>query len=824
VLGEFINDAFYQEFGLDRHFVNDPKLKIFHEDFIELLNQWNKSIGSENGLPIGLSASSILANAIMQEFDTKIETNLAPTYYGRYVDDILLVFPDSGNIKNGEDVIHYLISKKVVEENTKKQLTYKNFELKKEKQKIFYLDKKADLSIIDAIEAEINSVSSEWRFMPDLADENSSFMQKIVGFYADGNEFNDALRKIDAATIKRLGLSLMISHSHGLNQYVHPQEWKERRYAIYDLIENHIFIPQNFFNNFTFIAKIFRLMVHSEDGERAYCFIERVLEQINQFSILSTKTLTQSNGKDVDFFKFVEYTYYIFQQVFIESFNFNNKMPKRYSEKIIAKLFSEQLYEDIFINGINLYNEIQSEINQKNDTFDFDNLYFPIEKFDDTVVREINTYLFLRDLSFDGYATAVTESVLTNNRTAFFKKALSSTYSPLSNFNVDFSNYSNFLMIVDYFNLLVGGEKSSNFPLIFPTRPFSALDISVVSSLSDGRNEALYLSYVNCLRGTHSICGELAEPIVKDGIQRIVRVTNKHLSHLKSVNIAITNYKVEDTFWQQSVIQKPIKDIERYRQLEHIVNEAVKKRPDYLVLPELSIPQEWAWLISKKLLTNNISLIAGVEYIHAKEKGQKIVHNTIMKFLIADDIGFKYMKFFRQDKQVGAHGESIELKNIANIELKPNRAYRDKNIYKHGNFYFSSLICNELTDIEYRMNFRGKIDALFIVEWNKDIKSFNALVESASLDIHSYIVQVNNRKYGDSRIRAPYKDDFYRDVVQVKGGKHDYLIVGEINIEQLREFQSHHVSPQKPFKPVPTGFIMLEERKKWINEDDEEKV
>jgi hypothetical protein len=565
-------------------------------------------------------------------------------------------------------------------------------------------------------------------------------------------------------------------------------------------------------------------MVHSEDGERAYCFIERVLEQINQFSILSTKTLTQSNGKDVEFFKFVEYTYYIFQQVFIESFNFNNKMPKRYSEKIIAKLFSEQLYEDIFINGINLYNEIQSEINQKNDTFDFDNLYFPIEKFDDTVVREINTNLFLRDLSFDGYATAVTESVLTNNRTAFFKKALSSIYSPLSNFNVDFSNYSNFLMIIDYFNLLVSGEKSSNFPLIFPTRPFSALDISVVSSLSDGRNEALYLSYVNCLRGTHSICGELAEPIVKDGIQRIVRVSNKYLNNLKSVNIAITNYKVEDIFWQQSVIQKPIKDIERYRQLEHIVNEAVKKRPDYLVLPELSIPQEWAWLISKKLLTNNISLIAGVEYIHAKEKGQKIVHNTIMKFLIADDIGFKYMKFFRQDKQVGAHGESIELKNIANIELKPNRAYRDKNIYKHGNFYFSSLICNELTDIEYRMNFRGKIDALFIVEWNKDIKSFNALVESASLDIHSYIVQVNNRKYGDSRIRAPYKDDFHRDVVQVKGGKHDYLIVGEINIEQLREFQSHHVSPQKPFKPVPTGFIMLEERKKWINEDDEEKV
>jgi len=819
-LSNFLKNTFYQSFGLDKYFEDAPHIKTFHEDFIGLLEQWNQSINSKHGLPIGLSASSVLANAIMQKFDNRIETNLAPTYYGRYVDDILLVFPDNGNMKNGEDVLDYLVSKEIVRVNKKDKLKYKNFEFKKEKQKIFYLDKEADLSIIDAIEAEINSVSSEWRFMPDLADDNSLFMQKIVGFYADGNEFNDALRKIDAATIKRLGLSLLISHSHGLNQYVHPKEWKERRYAIYDLIENHIFIPKNFINNFTFISKIFRLMVHSEDGERAYCFLERVINQINQFDTLSNKTLKSSDGNKAKFFKFVEYAYYILQQVFIESFNLDNQMPKRYSEKIISKLFHNQLYEEIFTSCRILYDEIQQEIHRKNDHSGFENLHFPIDEFNESIAKEINSYLFLRDLSFDAYAISVTESMLANKKTSFFKRAISSVPTSLSNFTVDFNTYTNFLLIIDDFNSLLDDKKTSNFPLIFPTRPFSALDISIISSLSNGKNEALYLSYINCLRGTHSISGELAESIAKDNIQNIVHVTNKHLKRKNNVHVAITNYEVGNTFWKQSVLQKSIKNIKRYKQLEHIVNEAVKKRPDYLILPELSIPQEWAWLISKKLLANDISLIAGVEYTHSKEKGKKIVHNSIMKFLVADDIGFKYMKFFRQDKQVGAHGESIELKNIANIELKPKKAYEDKNIYKHGNFYFSSLICNELTDIEYRMKFRGKIDALFIVEWNRDIKSFNALVESASLDIHSYIVQVNNRNYGDSRIRAPYKDDFNRDIVQVKGGKHDYLIVGEINIEQLREFQSHQVSPSKPFKPVPTGFKMLKERKKWDNEID----
>ena len=133
------------------------------------------------------------------------------------------------------------------------------FKLKKSKQKIFYLDKNADLSIIDGMEAEINSVSSEWRFLPDIADKNSSLLNKIIGFYGDGKEFNDALRKIDSTTIKRLGLSLLISHSHSLNEYISSKEWSEQRYKIYDLIENHIFIPQNFINNYAFISRLFGL-------------------------------------------------------------------------------------------------------------------------------------------------------------------------------------------------------------------------------------------------------------------------------------------------------------------------------------------------------------------------------------------------------------------------------------------------------------------------------------------------------------------------------------------------------------------------------------
>jgi hypothetical protein len=797
ILEEFLEENFYKEFNLDEKFEENSELKIFHEQFINCLKNWNIYIKSDYGLPIGLSASPILANATMRDFDKKVIENLAPTYYGRYVDDILLVFPDNGNITNGEDVIKYLLNKEIVEmkETEENILFYKHFKLKKEKQKIFYLDKNSDLSIIDGIESEINSISSEWRFMPDISDSNSSLLNKIIGFYADGKEFNDALRKIDATTIKRLGLSLLISHSHSLNQYVNPSEWEEQRNKIYDLIENHIFIPKNFFDNFTFLSKIFRLMIHSNDGQRAYCFLNKVFELIKKLEN-ATKNISSSNGKTMEFYEFKKFTYYVLQESLIETLNISNKIIPMYLKKIIDKLFKNENTEDIQSNILlKIYEEVEIE---KEITISAD------------LIKIINKKLFFRDLSFDSFSSNITEYILSKNKNHLLNKLIRDSkdfikYINLTNFEINLADsYIEFSDIV---------HKLTNFkipiiPLILPTRLFSPLDISIICPLLSNEDFQLFRKFINTLRGTHII--EETENKEKE----VVAVKNKSLN-TNIISIAITNFKVNYEYWEKSVIQKPIKSIERYSCLESIIKEAVKKKPDYLIFPELALPQEWAFLVAKKLLANNISLITGVEYIH---DGEGFINNSMMMFLVSDDIGFKHIKFFRQDKTVGAHGEIKELFDMANIKLKAEKKYENKNIYKHGNFYFSSLICNELTDIKYRYDLRGKIDALFVLEWNRDIKSFNALVESSALDIHAYVIQVNNRIYGDSRIRAPFTNDYERDIVQVRGGKHDYLIVGEIDIKSLREFQSHNISPNKPFKPVPTGFKMLKSRETWSNE------
>ena len=138
------------------------------------------------------------------------------------------------------------------------------------------------------------------------------------------------------------------------------------------------------------------------------------------------------------------------------------------------------------------------------------------------------------------------------------------------------------------------------------------------------------------------------------------------------------------------------------------------------------------------------------------------------------------------------------------------------NIIQHGDFYFGILICSELTNIDYRAKLRGLVDAVFVPEWNPDIEMFSSLIEAAAYDIHAYIVQCNDRQYGDTRIRIPAKDHYSRDIVKVKGGEEDFYVIGKLNIDVLRKFQSFHISPigsDALFKPVPVGFSIASYRK-----------
>ena len=284
---------------------------------------------------------------------------------------------------------------------------------------------------------------------------------------------------------------------------------------------------------------------------------------------------------------------------------------------------------------------------------------------------------------------------------------------------------------------------------------------------------------------------------------------------LPKQTIAVSSWKTENDSFTSAVKGLPDPDArERYSRLNRLINILISQ-PDgagYLVLPELALPPRWFMRIAEKLKGRGISLIAGVEYLHVSKKR---VRNQVWAALTHDGLGFPSLMVYRQDKQRPALHEEQELFRLAGLQMSPSITWEEPPIIQHRDFHFGVMVCSELTNIRYRTDLRGKVDAVFVPEWNSDTETFNALVESAALDIHAYIIQCNDRKFGDSRIRAPYKDRWKRDVLRVKGGIHDYCVTGEIDVLALRQFQSSHRSPSKGFKPVPDGFNadMADERK-----------
>lgn len=120
---------------------------------------------------------------------------------------------------------------------------------------------------------------------------------------------------------------------------------------------------------------------------------------------------------------------------------------------------------------------------------------------------------------------------------------------------------------------------------------------------------------------------------------------------------------------------------------------------------------------------------------------------------------------------------------------------------------FTIFNCFELTDIVHRGVFRGKIDALIAVEWNKDTDYFANIVQSAARDLHCTVVQANSSDFGDSRIYTPFHERYRRDVIRVKGGENTTLLKTTIDFSEQRSFQQRLFSPSdKRYKPTPAGF------------------
>ena len=277
----------------------------------------------------------------------------------------------------------------------------------------------------------------------------------------------------------------------------------------------------------------------------------------------------------------------------------------------------------------------------------------------------------------------------------------------------------------------------------------------------------------------------------------LISVDNGNKDKLK---LAIANVRLKHDNFVKVVKESPNRDYERYELVSKIINGAIDEHADMVVMPEAFMPFEWLSTVARTCARNNLALVTGVEHI----KIDSNIYNLTAVILPYEDAMSKnaYISFHLKTHYAPAEKREINGYRLQEISGKHYE------IYKWYGCYFPVYCCYELTSIIDRSMFQSYADFLVAIEWNRDVNYYSNILESLSRDIHCYCVQVNSSDYGDSRITKPSKTE-EKDIMRTKGGINSTILVDEIDIGRMREFQLKEYELQatdKSFKPTPPGF------------------
>jgi hypothetical protein len=770
------------------------------------------------GLPIGLSVVRVLSNVLLLYLDREIENSVFPLYYARYVDDVFLVLRDNESFESQDDVWHML---QIHVPSLKREGTSGSIRLhlpswagdtrllfQTEKQKCFFLSGASGLDLLDNIASQIREVSSERRLMPlpEQLDQTQSARALTATNTADEA---DSLRRADGLTLRRLGWSVLLRSVEVLARDLRPRDWVEERSRFYEFAHDHVIRPDKILEQIDRLPRLFSISVSLGDWKPALRIWRETiaaiyaLQEATAASVMKINGLVCQSTPSQVWDETRSQVRRFFREALFRSFSLEQGEPKaRAFHSLLSQL--EMQPSELSSLALLARETDWARIPYKEHLRLFATQHAPIRLAEEALYgryeREPELKVFL-ERSVVGKETGPCQRV----RHELCDKA--------------------------YDSLL---------PFLFPTRAYTPEEIALYLPSECVFDEPIaaahaWAEYTRAVRGVwvrSDLADEMVPPspaarageteagdatLPADGLAggEDVRPPDPNYVMIGDaagsfpVRIGITSFNTSDETWAQGAVGTPDLSPKRYKAIAKIVNQALKedKKPDYLIFPELSVPERWVRTISSKLSEGRISLIAGMDY--HRLAGNLIDSSAV---LVMDDnrLGYTTSLQIRQRKSQPAPAEEQNLLrshgqswNSSATELKP--------VYIHNDFYFSVLVCSELQNIAYRSHLQGHVDCLFVLSWNRDLDTFSSLVDSASLDVHAYIALSNNLRYGDSRVRSPAKEQFLRDVCRVRGGVNDQLVVVEIDPRTLRAQQSRIKRwPEKSdaYKPAPEGFRM----------------
>ncbi|UJF28945.1 hypothetical protein L0B70_08755 [Kaistella sp. 97-N-M2] len=791
-------------------------------------------------LPIGLLSSYILANDYLKDFDKIILEKYKPAYYGRYVDDILIVLSEPNLVNENDKHLDYFFSfekykEKLATKNdnfhqadfTESDLSevenyilynfhnivslvnnpfysnsdstsmesrifklnaYPSLFFQSEKTILHFFDKDESSIVIDKLKKELEEKSSEFRDMPNDNEDDTIFEDSAYYLNYDGSE--GKIKTLKDYKENKFGLSVYLSHKINLalrNQNILSD--KEQKKII------NFFKGENVLTFYRLWEKILTLFLVNNLPHNYVDFLFHCLEQIDKISTnkkydkeviinLQNSLVTHlfcsheiSISLNLNFFKSSDIKRYY-------EFGANRQKNKNYI------LFTSSLdfldpksYQAVRYRNSNMIRHHYVVIPLLNYT------KASTKKSLNLVDRKTHIESFNLD-----------EDLLKDSPRPikFWECCIASSFKQLNKFSkikdlqIDNDGYLKTDILYDFEPIIIEEDIYDEV-----AQDFKKSEKRLEQSYLDDAFNIYLLGNTN-----HDNNYETNEDIKKKFyIKNVNNFVVNNENKITKPKIAFANTKIEEDNILNSILKSPNLTSERYNKLANILKKAREEHTDLLLFPECFIPINLLSTLSRYSVDNGTLIVTGLEHITLN----KTSFNFVATILPVEVNGIKDATIILRLKNNYSPGEENLINKNHLIVPKPKTELAQ--IINWRNLYFSVCYCFEMANITQREKLKGKIDLLIGIEWNKDTPYFSNIVEASTRDLHCYVAQVNTSNFGDTRLSQP-TESAVKDILKLKGGTNDLIITGEINTKKLRDFQriKTSINDSKEFKPLPPNF------------------
>lgn len=826
-----ISEEKFKSIYTDFHTPQMPRwVKPVHDYIYSVLKSYSAKVRALNAdtklqlgervfLPIGFLPSNLLANWFLTPFDKAISDRINPVYYGRYVDDIIIVDKVEKNnelrkkaCKGGDDA-GKLTAKEVIKtyfcncggegpifeminldnhddqlsDGTAHECDYKivnsvfGFDVAEStlpcvcvqdnKVKAFYFQEGSTRALLDCFRAEIGKNASEFRLLPDVS-KLLRYNDYSEIFRLENGETPNKLRGIEDLYVDRYSLSKFLGKYRKAGNLI-----RDRKENAFDRNLAAFMDGRALIEHYILWERLFEIMVVNERFDLIEKLFEKIYEAINAYIV--PKHLVCCGEKTNIAHKSLLLTL------------------RAAVCRTLALCWGPHI--DTMIENIS---KIAKEARDK--LFDCNGLN-----------EQRKAYCSSRMI--DKYAIPV---------------PLMTSFDKL---NLDAERTINLchlesLMACKGFMFI---DEENAYPYCpYIVRPQEIAYALLCQSMADGKSidapktqqkkiERLYYQFNYPEMKNHLSAKAFKEvDVIEYGanprdLHQVVSVKGDSKSQIK---IAIGNARLDDEDFRKALTDQPNRSLDRYEQFNQLMNAALKEKADILVLPESYLPWEWIPDVARICANNQMVLVTGVEHIlSSDEDGRpRKVYNLTVTILPYRKEDYPFAHIVCHHK---THYSPEEKRQITGYKLMPieGQGYQ---LFQWKDLWFSVYCCYELASIKDRSLFQSLADLTIAVEWNRDIGYFSNIIESLCRDLHCYCVQVNSSDYGDSRVVSPSKTE-KRDLIKTKGGKNNTILVDTIDISALRSFQRMEYElqhEQNSYKPTPPNFrtdiVRLKQRKK----------